>query len=157
MNVTNLRRLHMHAADHDRIGPREIGDCRTRDILVDETDRPGLRQIGRKHQKSLRRHEGMHVVEQGEGVREGAEGRRVGWKDAQDLAGGLNLDRTAQSVTPESLPRRTLYIVVTMAECATVAQILPAGWVYLWHVDSRCQSSPISRSVLLPVPVCPMT
>ena len=103
VDVADLRRLHMHAADHDRIRPGEIGGCRPRDVLVDETDLPAFRQIGRKHQQTLRRHEGLDVVEQREGVREGAKGRRIGREDTEDLAAFLNLDRSAQGTPPIAL------------------------------------------------------
>jgi hypothetical protein len=68
MDVADLRRLNMHAADQDNIGPGEIVGFRGRDILVDETDLPPLRQIGRKHQEPPGRHESAHVVKQREGA-----------------------------------------------------------------------------------------
>ena len=97
MDIADLRSLDVHAADHHRVGPGEILRLGACDVLVDEADRPVLGQIGRQHQQALRRHERLDVVEQGKGVREGAERRGVGRKHAEDFAGGRGLDRTTQA------------------------------------------------------------
>ena len=82
-NVVDLRRLHVHAADHDDVGPFEFGGGRLADVLVDEADRPVRRHIGRDQQQTLRRHEGAHALHQPIGMIEGAEGRGVVRENAQ--------------------------------------------------------------------------
>ena len=85
-DVADLRRLNVHAADKHGIGPGEIGGARRRDIFIDEADRPLFGHISRDQQKPLRRHESAHPPEQMIGMRERAEGRRIGRKHAEDAA-----------------------------------------------------------------------
>ncbi len=108
-DVVDLRRLHMHAADDDDVGPFEFGRCGRADVLVDEADRPLFRHIGRDQQEPLRRHEGAHAFHQPVGVIERAERRRVMRKDTQDPALGLDWDRAAHAtsdLTPHGRPLR---------------------------------------------------
>jgi hypothetical protein len=63
----------MHAADHDDIGPGEIGRLGRRDILVDEAHRPRRRQVSGDQQQPLRRHKGAHPVHQAKSVGKRAE------------------------------------------------------------------------------------
>ena len=85
-DIVHLRRLDMHAADHDDIGPGEIGSLSRRDILVDKAHRPGRRQVGGDQQEPLRRHEGAHPVHQTKGVGKRAERGRVSREDAKDAS-----------------------------------------------------------------------
>ena len=99
-DVVNLRRLDVHAADQDGIGPGEIGGAGRPDILVDEADRPWLGHVGRDQQQALRRHEGAHPPEQVIGVGKRAERGRIGRKYAKDPAGIAGGQRATQMDPP---------------------------------------------------------
>ena len=86
VDIPDLRRLDVHAADQHHIGPVEIGAARPRDVLVDEPHLPLRRHIGRDQQQPLRRHESAHVVHQTIGVRKRAERRRVSREHAENSA-----------------------------------------------------------------------
>ena len=109
-DIVNLRRLDVHAADQDDVGPLEFGGGRLADILVDEADRPPFRHIGRDQEQALRRHEGAHPLHQPIGVVEGAERGRVVRENAQDPASVLDWDRAAHAtsdlLSPSSPPPR---------------------------------------------------
>ena len=77
--------LDVHAADEHRVRPVELALRGRADILIDEPNFPMFRQIGRDQQDALRRHECLHA-HQLVGMLEGAEGRCVARKNAQDAA-----------------------------------------------------------------------
>ena len=80
VDIPDLRRLDVHAADQNHIGPVEIGAARPRDVLVDEPHLPLRRHIGRDQQQPLRRHKSAHAIHQPVGVRKRAERRRISRK-----------------------------------------------------------------------------
>ena len=83
-DVVDEATLDMHAADEHRIGPQEVGVRCLSDILVDKTNVPMRREVGRDHEQALRRHERLGVVSKMVGVFERAKGRLVMRKHAQD-------------------------------------------------------------------------
>jgi hypothetical protein len=91
--VMDLRRLDVHAAHQHGVRPGQIGIARFAHVLVDESDRPLLRHVGRNQQQTLRRHERAHPLHQPIGVIEGAEGGGVVRKNAQYPAPVLDWDR----------------------------------------------------------------
>ena len=72
-NVTDLRRLNVHAAGEDRIRPGEVGGRGRPDVFVDETDLPFCRHVGRDQQEPLGRHECAHTGHQLVGMGERTE------------------------------------------------------------------------------------
>jgi len=98
-NVVDLRRLDVHAADHDDVGPLEFGRRRAADVLVDETDRPAFGHIGRDEEEALRRHEGAHALHQAVGVVERAKSGGVMREDAQHPALVPDRDRAAHTTS----------------------------------------------------------
>src|SRR5271154_794922 len=86
----------MHAAHENNIGPDKVSAAGALNILIDETDPPALRQIGSDDQQALGRHEGAHTGHEFECVSESAERRRIGRKDANDVAAVLNGKGAAQ-------------------------------------------------------------
>ena len=83
-DVVHLLALDVHAADEHGFRPFEVFLGGGANVLVDEADRPVLREIGRDQQQALRRHERLHAVGQRIGVLERTERRRIARKDAQD-------------------------------------------------------------------------
>ena len=88
-DVVHLLALDVHAADEHGFGPFEILVRGGADVLVDETDFPVGREIGRDQQKSLRRHEGLHTTSQGIGVLKRAKRGRVAGKDAKNAPNAI--------------------------------------------------------------------
>ena len=127
VNVADLRRLHVHAAHHDDIGPLEIGVARTLHVLVDEADRPALRHVGRDQQQPLRRHEGAHLVHERERVRESAERRRVGGKHAKDVASTTDRNRASHRLlrNKRPYPDDQEHMVQTRLPAMTDSQFAP--------------------------------
>ncbi len=82
--VENLPALDVHARHEYCIGPGELALRHGADVLVDELDLPFPWYERREEEDPLGRHEGLDGAHQGKGVIEGAEGLRVGGKDAKD-------------------------------------------------------------------------
>ena len=117
-DVVNLRRLDVHAADKDGVGPGQIVGAGRPDVLVDKANRPVRGHIGGDQQQALRRHERAHAPEQMVGVGERAEGRRVSREYAKNPAraagGQWKAQETSQSarcvlVTPRTYRRRSFH------------------------------------------------
>src|ERR1700679_1127319 len=87
----------MHAANENDIGPGKVRRRCALDILIDETDLPALGQIGSDDQQTLGWHKRAYTGHECKRMRESAEGRRVGRKDAKDISAMLDGDSTVQT------------------------------------------------------------
>ena len=86
-DALDLAALDVHAGDEHGVGPAEVRVAGGGDVLVDEPHLPALRQVRGDHQQALGRHERPHApAEEGVGVLERAERRRIAWRDAEDVA-----------------------------------------------------------------------
>jgi hypothetical protein len=132
-DVVNLRRLNVHAADKDDIGPGEIRGAGRLDVLVNEADRPWLGHIGRDQQQALWRHERAHAAEEMIGVRERAERGRVGGKHAENSACIAGRQRETQShpspICPAAilLPKRNPATAPIPTNLSTATALRSAG------------------------------
>ncbi len=98
LDIADLLRLNVHAADENHVGPGELRRLRPSHVFVDESNVPALREPGGHDQQALRRHEGANPTHQRVGMGKGAERRAVCRKNAENTA--LVRDRDA---TPHRL------------------------------------------------------
>src|SRR5450631_4690501 len=85
--------LDVHTTDEDRIGPGEIAGARRLHIFIGEADLPDLWKCCRDYEKSLWRHERAHSAGQRIGIFEGAKGRDITWKNAENFPNAFIMGR----------------------------------------------------------------